>query len=94
MASHIAQRNNKVMKSQEEGEEVLCRCKEKDRTAFGRLTEAEMDKNKNECPLRGECQAKEVVYQAIVTSGTEKVELLRGDFTNIQEKVVGAQGEH
>ena len=72
VASHIAQRNNKVMKSQEEGEEVLCRCKEKDRTAFGRLTEAEMDKSKNECPLPGECQAKEVVYQAIVTSGTEK----------------------
>ena len=72
VASHIAQRNHKVMKSQEEGEEVLCRCKEKDRTAFGRLTEAEMDKKKNECPLPGECQMKEVVYQAIVTSGTEK----------------------
>ena len=72
VASHIAQRNHKVMKNQEEGEEVLCKCKEKDRTASGRLTEAEMDKKKNECPLPGECQTKEVVYQAIVTSGTEK----------------------
>ena len=72
VASHIAQRNHKVMRSQEEEEEVLCKCKEKDRTAFGRLTEAEMDKKKNECPLPGECQKKEVVYQAIVTSGTEQ----------------------
>ena len=71
VSSHIAQRNHKVMEEREDQEECLCKCKEENKSASGCLTAAEEDKKK-ECPLPGGCLTKEVVYQAIVTSGTEK----------------------
>ena len=71
VSSHIAQRNHKVMEEQEDQEERLCKCKEENKPAFGHLTAAEENK-RYVCPLPGECLTKEVVYQAIVTSGTEK----------------------
>ena len=58
VASHIAQRNHRVMeneKEEDEKERELCNCRG----------------DKSECPLPRACLTKEIVYQSLVRSGTE-----------------------
>ena len=58
VASHIAQRNHKVIRKEEEKEDQekkLCNCRG----------------DKSDCPLPDACLTQEVVYQSLVLSGTE-----------------------
>ena len=56
VASHIAQRNHRIMEKQvEDKEKELCNCRG----------------NKSERPLPRACLTPEIVYQSLITSGTE-----------------------